>query len=176
MIINNITKHIQFRIVEVDDAEFILSLRLDPEKNRYLSLVDNDIEYQKRWIEQYKEREQKKQEYYYIIESTESEKLGVIRIYDFRGDSFCWGSWVLKAEAPPYAAIEAALSVYEIGLYRLGFNQSHTDVRKGNQTVINFLQSFGAVITHEDDLHYYFNMSKESYEETKKRYRRFLSN
>jgi RimJ/RimL family protein N-acetyltransferase len=174
-IISNIARHILFRLVEASDAEFILSLRLDPEKSRFLSTTKDDIEAQRTWIQEYKEREKKNQEYYFIIENNTSEKLGVIRLYDFRNDSFCWGSWLLKHDAPPYAAIESVLSIYEIGLYRLGFNQSHTDVRKGNQAVLNFLLSFGAVITDEDELNYYFRMSRDAYEKAKLKYRRFLS-
>jgi hypothetical protein len=174
-IINNIARHINLRLVESSDAEFILSLRLDPGKNMFLSSTKDDIGAQRTWIKQYKEREKKKQEYYFIIESKHSEKLGTIRLYDFLADSFCWGSWLMKHDAPPYAAVESVLSIYEIGLYRLGFSQSHTDVRKGNQAVINFLLNFGAIITNEDEINYYFKMTSDSYEITKKKYRRFLA-
>lgn len=174
-ITDNITKHIRFRLVETADAEFILTLRIDPQKNKFISSVKNDLEAQKNWILDYKQKEKDNNEYYFIIESNELEKLGTIRIYDFQKDSFCWGSWILKSDAPPYAAIEAVLSVYEIGLYGLGFNQSHTDVRKGNQGVISFLLNFGAVITHEDDINYYFRMTRDTYEKTKQKYRRFLA-
>jgi RimJ/RimL family protein N-acetyltransferase len=175
MIINNIAKHICFRLVDSSDAEFILSLRLDPEKNQYLSATKDDIGAQRTWIQEYKEREKNKQEYYFIIESNDSEKLGTIRLYDFLTDSFCWGSWLMKHDAPPYAAVESVLSIYEIGLYWLGFHQSHTDVRKGNHAVINFLLNFGAVITNEDEINYYFRMTIDTYEKTKKKYKRFLA-
>jgi hypothetical protein len=173
-LICDIAKHIQFRLVDISDAEFILSLRTDPTKNKFISSVENDLEAQRQWLIDYKQRERNSKEYYFIIESLDQEKLGTIRIYDLKGDSFCWGSWILKQDAPAYAAIEAVLSIYEIGLYRLGFAQSHTDVRKGNQAVISFLTDFGAVITHEDDNDYYFRMTQQKYEQTKKKYRRFL--
>jgi hypothetical protein len=173
-IISDIAKHIRFRMVEKDDAAFILSLRLDPEKSRFISPVRDDLEAQERWITEYKHREAKGEEFYFIIESHEGEKLGTIRLYDFRGDSFCWGSWILKHDAPPYAAIESVLSVYEIALKRLGFRQSHTDVRKGNTTVNSFLRQFGAETTSEDELNNYYRMTAETYERTRKNYRRFF--
>lgn len=175
-IISNIARHIRFRLVEEDDAAFILSLRLDPEKNRFISPVEDDIEAQRNWILEYKKREQSGDEYYFIIESKDAEKLGTIRLYDFQGDSFCWGSWILKHDAPPYASVESVLSIYDIAFYTLGFMQSHTDVRKGNTAVKNFLVQFGAVITGEDDLNTYFRMTRETYETTRGKYSRFLAN
>ncbi len=173
-IISDITRHIRFRLVDSSDAEFILSLRTDPLKNRFISSVNNDLETQRSWIAAYKERELRGEEYYFIIETNAEEKIGTIRIYDYQGDSFCWGSWILKEGAPPYAALEAALCIYNIGLYRLGFAESHTEVQKGNTGVITFLQEFGAVIVREDDVFYYFRMTMAAYELAKQKYRRFL--
>jgi len=173
-IISDIARHVRFRLAEKDDAPFILSLRLDPEKSRFISPVSDDLDAQVRLIGDYKQREAIGDEYYFIIESKEGEKLGTIRLYDFQEDSFCWGSWILKQDAPPYAAVESALSIYEIAIKRLGFKRSHTDVRKGNTSVRNFLLQFGAEITGEDDLNHYFRMSAEAYEKARKLYRRFL--
>ena len=42
------------------------------------------------WIQNYKEREANKLEYYFIIEDKlTKEKYGTVRLYDFREDSFC---------------------------------------------------------------------------------------
>ncbi|NTV20929.1 MAG: GNAT family N-acetyltransferase [Chlorobium limicola] len=172
--ISDIAKHIRFRLVEKKDAAFILSLRLDPEKNRFISPVENDIKAQEQWIDDYRAREIKQEEFYFIIESHDGEKLGTIRLYDFRGDSFCWGSWILKQDAPPYASLESVLSIYEIAIKRLGFKQSHTDVRKGNTPVKNFLLQFGAEITAEDDINCYFRMTSAAFEKARNNYRRFL--
>jgi RimJ/RimL family protein N-acetyltransferase len=173
-IIDSITKHITFRLVEVNDSEFILSLRTNEKKNKFLSAVENDLEAQQNWIIGYKEREKSRQEYYYIIEES-SEKLGVVRLYDFKEDSFSWGSWIFKEGSPSYAAIESALVVYEIAFYSLGFNQSHFEVIKANQKVVDFHLRFGATITGEDDIFYYFNISQETYEKTKQKYRKFFA-
>jgi len=48
------SKSIRLRLVEENDAEFILSLRLDPKYNNFISKVDNDIAAQKSWIRKYK--------------------------------------------------------------------------------------------------------------------------
>ena len=170
----SIARHVQLRLAEVSDADFVLSLRLQGERSRFLSPVRDDIAAQREWLLHYKEREKKKQEYYYVILGDRSEKLGLVRLYDFQGDSFSWGSWILTSKAPAYAAIESALAVYEIGFHRLGFERSHFEARKENANVIAFHKSFGAVVRKEDELNYYFEITKETYEETRRKYRRFL--
>lgn len=173
-IIKGITRHICFRLVDIDDAEFVLSLRLDMGKSRFISHVDKDVDAQKRWIADYKKREAERTEYYYIIENHAAERLGTIRLYDFQGDSFCWGSWVLKNGVPYYVAVESSLLAYEIGFYLLGFNKAHGDVRKGNDSVLDYHLRFGGVITREDDLNYYLGYTKEKYELVKQKYKRFF--
>lgn len=46
-------RSIVLRNVQVEDAEFILSLRLDPQKGGHLSPVEADVEKQREWIRQY---------------------------------------------------------------------------------------------------------------------------
>ena len=46
--------NIDLRPVEIDDAEFILSLRIDQKLNQYLSPVENDLEKQREWIKNYR--------------------------------------------------------------------------------------------------------------------------
>jgi RimJ/RimL family protein N-acetyltransferase len=172
--ISKITKHVSLRLVETSDAEFILSLRLDAEKNKHLSKVSNDLQAQIDWITGYKQRELAKKEYYFIIMGAQADELGAVRLYDFRDDSFCWGSWILVRNAPIHAAIESALAVYEIAFFELGFNRSHFDVRKENTRVVDFHRRFGATTTGEDDLNWYFELTRDSYELTKKRYQRYF--
>jgi len=167
-------KNINLRTVEVQDAEFIYLMRQNQDKIKYLSKVTGTVESQKKWIKSYKRREETKEEFYFIIESKSEEKLGLIRMYDFRDDSFCWGSWLIKEDAPKTTAIESALQIYEFGFYNLKFQKSHFDVRKGNDKVVAFHQRFGAKIVDEDELDYFFNFEKSDYEITKEKYKRYL--
>lgn len=170
-----IGKHISLRLVEVSDAAFIYSLRSD-KKARFLTQTTGGILAQKQWIESYKKRESAGEEYYFIIQSLEGESFGTIRVYDFQGDSFCWGSWAIQDDAPSYVAIESALCLYEFALNVLGFCQSHFDVRKENARVVAFHQRCGAVVIKEDRLNYYFNFSKENFTAMKTRYKKYLPN
>lgn len=167
-------KNINLRTVEIEDAEFIFSMRQNQNKTKYLSKVTGTVESQKEWIKNYKQREENKKEFYFVIESKDKEKLGLVRMYDFQDDSFCWGSWLIKEDAPKTAAIESALQIYEFGFYNLGFEKSHFDVRKGNDKVVAFHQRFGAKIIDEDELDYFFNFTKIDYKIIKERYKRYL--
>ena len=168
------------------DAKFIYEMRQNEAKTRYLSKISGTVDTQKKWITEYKKREKENQEYYFVIESKDKEKLGLVRMYDFKiinqkksfsGNSlcsFCWGSWLIKDDAPKTTAIESALQIYEFGFKKLNFDMSHFDVRKGNDKVIAFHKRFGAKIVEEDELNYYFYFFKEDYEKVKEKYKRFI--
>lgn len=155
------SKTLAFQLASVDDAEFILSLRNDPKYNLHLSSVGNDVEKQKSWLEAYKAREKKALEYYFIIINKKNEKCGTVRLYDFQGDSFCWGSWILNEKKTRFAALESAYIVYKFAFDELGFQKSHFDVRKENAKVIKFHKRMGAEIKGEDKINFYFEIQKE---------------
>jgi RimJ/RimL family protein N-acetyltransferase len=168
-------KDIDLVSVSGEDAEFTLSLRLDRELTRHISRVDQDLQGQVAWIESYLERERKGEEYYFIIADKSGTPLGTVRMYDFRGDSFCWGSWIIKPGSPPHVSIESALCIYEFAFGELGFKQSHFDVRKGNARVLAFHTRFGARLVREDELDCYFTLQKSDYLCSRERYLKYLS-
>jgi len=167
-------KNINLRTVEIDDAEFVFNMRQNQNRAKYLTKITGTVESQREWIKNYKQREKEGKEYYFVIESKDGEKLGLVRMYDFRDDSFCWGSWIIKEDAPKTTAIESALQIYEFGFFTLGFKRSHFDVRKGNDRVIAFHLRFGAKIVGEDELNYYFNFEKSDYEKIRIKYIKYL--
>jgi RimJ/RimL family protein N-acetyltransferase len=167
-------KNINMRTVKAEDAEFIFNMRQNEDKTKYLSQISGTVEDQKQWILNYKQRENEKKEFYFLIESKENENLGLVRMYDFKNDSFSWGSWLIKEDAPKTTAIESALQIYEFGFYVLAFQKSHFEVRKGNDRVKAFHERFGAKIVDENEIEYFFNFEKSDYEITKKKYKRYL--
>ena len=150
MIVNG--KNINLRTVTEDDAKFIFDLRQDTVRTQYLSKIIGTIDDQRKWIKTYKDREKIQNEYYFIVESKNEEPLGLVRMYDFKGNSFCWGSWLIKSDAPKMTAIESALQIYELAFYKMNFTQSHFDVRKDNKKVIAFHKRFGAKIVDENNI------------------------
>ena len=125
------------------------------------------------WIARYKDCEAAGLEFYCIIE-LDRKAVGTVRLYDFQGDSFSWGSQMIVSGAPSSAAIASALLVYEFAFYTLGFKRSHFSVRILNERVVASHQRFGAKIDHSDDLDYFFTYGKADCERTRSRYTRFL--
>jgi len=167
-------KHINLRLATINDSEFILNLRLDTSLNEYVSEVNNDLKKQKQWILRYKGRERSRKEFYFIVESLQGYPYGTVRLYDFNGAAFCWGSWMIQRNSPMYVSIESVLSMYEFAFYTLGFNRAYFSVRKKNIKVVKFHEMFGAKHTSSDAQNYYFNFEKIDYEITKMRYMKFL--
>ena len=165
-------KHIVLRVVQLEDAAFIYALR-SGKKAKFLTQTLGGIPAQEQWIAEYKKREALGEEFYFIIQDLGSESLGTIRIYDFKEDSFCWGSWIIKDSSPSYVAIESALCIYEFAFNVLGFRQSHFDVRKNNVKVVAFHQRCKAKIVREDSKNYYFNLSKEDFASMQRNYAKY---
>lgn len=168
-------KNSKLSIANIDDAEFIMSLRQNPSLNKYISHVDTDVDKQKQWLVDYKKREEKRTEFYFIIKDLSDKKLGTVRLYDFQTGSFCWGSWVVTPNAPRKTAIESALNVYEFAFYVLGFSKSHFNVRNENVKVINFHKRMGAEEINSNDLDTFFIFTIENYQNKRASYKQFLT-
>lgn len=165
------------RLVNEEDAEFICSLRNNDKLNTYISKSSADVNAQKEWIRNYKNKESSNTEYYFIICKRDNDSpIGTVRLYDFQDNpkSFCWGSWILNENKTKYAAVESALLVYEAGFAVLGFEQSHFEVMKGNDKVHSFHIKMGAQKVSEDDTNVYYIFPKNKYEENKMHYEKFL--
>jgi RimJ/RimL family protein N-acetyltransferase len=161
---------LEFRDACESDAEFILSLRTDDKKSRFLSATKNDLEAQKAWLAQYAAAEDQA----YFIIAFNGEPIGTVRLYDAQQESFCWGSWILKDGRPRQAAMESALMVYAYAVNCLGFKGSHFDVRKGNERVWQFHERFGAQRVSETELDYFYYLSLEAILDSLLRYSKFL--
>lgn len=150
-------KTLTFRDAEVQDAAFILSLRTDANKSRYLSAVSGELAEQEAWLERYT---QSNDQAYFIIEFQDA-PIGTVRLYDPQCQSFYWGSWILHSSRPSQAAMESALMVYAYAVDHLGFAAAHFDVRKGNERVWQFHERFGAVRAAESEIDYFYKLDNE---------------
>ncbi|MFC1237543.1 GNAT family N-acetyltransferase [Vibrio sp. F74] len=168
------SKTIKLRLVEVEDADYILSLRRDKRYNSFISKVDDDVSAQKSWIEAYKINEKNQDEFYFIIERTDGTKCGTVRLYDFIKNSFCWGSWILDENKTRFSAIESAFLVYKFGFEVLGFEQSHFEVDKKNKKVISFHNKMGANLVKTDSINDYFVIRPQDLEKNKSKFKKFI--
>lgn len=168
-----IGKNIVLREILLEDTEFVFNLRIDENKNKFISKNDLSIEKQLLYIKSYINR--RHEEYYFIIQNLIGEKLGTVRVYDIKNGSFCWGSWILKDSAPFFTSIESALLVYNFAFYKLMLLESNFDVRKENKRVLEFHKRMGAKIVSDDEENYYFNYKKKDFDLIKPKYKKYLN-
>lgn len=160
-------QRLRFRSVTVSDAEFILRLRLDDRKNQHLSQVDADLAKQREWLARYSAD---KTQTYFIIETLAGKAVGTIRLYDPRGTSFCWGSWILTDAAPQGSGAESLVMIYSYGL-SLGFDASHFDVRRENIKVWQYHERLGAKRVGETNVDFFYTIDRERINAIIERYR-----
>ncbi|MCR5709041.1 MAG: GNAT family N-acetyltransferase [Bacteroidales bacterium] len=133
-----------FRLVEEGDAEFIYTLRSNPELNRYIHDVDGGVEGQLRWIRGYKKREEEGTDYYFIY-FKDGAPVGLYRIYDIHGKVFTGGSWVMVPDPPLETVLAVPLIAKEIAFETLGMelDDEVDGVHVDNKKVIKFSKMFG---------------------------------
>ncbi len=165
-------KHLILRDATVDDSEFILALRTDPRKGKYLSKTDPSIDEQRNWMRVYSRR---LDQAYFIIESRDEQMLGCIRMYNPNKEVFEWGSWVIVDGAAPFVALESALLVYQYAT-ELGFKRANVDVKQENTTVWRFHETvFGARLVDEDEHDRFYVVDKDSIDRALKKHERLLT-
>ena len=153
-------KFVNLREVTTDDAEFILKLRCDEKKSRFLHKTEYNVEKQVEYIKNYLKKDN---EWYFIIENKEYKPLGTVRIYDVEGDKYTGGSWLMIDGASPKETIEGDLLLKEYSFNVLNFSKNIFQVSKGNNKVIRYHKICGAEILSENDLEYNFLLTKEMY-------------
>jgi len=156
--------NIKLRLIEENDAEFIVDIRTDINKSKFISSTDSNIEKQKQWIRNYKKRETINKEFYFIAIDENDEKFATYRLYNISNDSIEVGSFVSK----PFYKI--ALNVIKVDVIlksyvfeTLGYDSLNFEVRKNNKTVINYHNKFKPDLINEDDLNYYYKLEKNSF-------------
>lgn len=159
---------INLRTVVEDDAEFILSLRTDERKKRFISETNSSLENQKEWIKKYKAREEKKTEYYFIASDLDGEDFGLYRVYKIETGLPEIGSWITK---PGYQKvlnpIKLDITIKDFVFNTLQLNALQFEVRRHNLSVNKYHQMFGAELIREDEINNYYLLTREKFENNK---------
>ena len=154
---------LRLRMIEVDDAPFVVGLRHDRALGRYLSPVDTSIVAQRVWLESYKKREAARAELYYVIERLDGAPCGLVRLYSIEDKSFEWGSWILGENKPRKAALESAILSFSVGFERLKLDYALIEVMTLNERASAFYRRFGMVETGRGDRNTYFTYTRERF-------------
>lgn len=160
------TKNIYLRLIQEEDVDFLLKLRLNQNLNKYLNVISNDRNQQLNWLKDYKIREASGTDYYFVIVDKKNGDVGLVRVYDinYMVKSFRWGSWIITEEdRPKYAAIESAILSFEFAFNELNLKLAYIDVVKENIKADNFYKRFGLEFSHCDELNKYYILNKNKY-------------
>lgn len=174
---NTINKYnIKLRLVEENDVAFILELRTDASKSRFISQTKFDVEKQKVWIQNYKEREVSGDEFYFIASDANNVDFATYRIYNKKGNTIEIGSFISKPlYNNPINIIRLDIFIKEYVFTVLGFQKLNFEVRKDNKSVVNYHKKFEPIIINEDELNYYFILEKEAFFSNKIKFQSFLN-
>lgn len=163
------------RLVREEDAEFIVRLRTDAKLGRYIHHTDNSVAKQKEWLDAYKEREKKGEDFYFVFECPVGVPVGVERIYDINDEAFTVGSWVFDKESPKGAAILSDIILKEIAWDLYPEKDCLWDNMKENVNVVRYALSFHPTLLRETETQLFFLCTKENFERYKKLYMRMLT-
>ena len=158
---------LNFRLVVDEDAEFIVELRTHEKLARYISYTDNSVENQVKWIINYKLREAKGEEYYILFEDENHGKLGLVRIYNIKGNSFTAGSWLVKPDCDELVGLKSDLFILKFSFDELKLENCYIDIRKENKKLVRYHKMFFKQI-NEDEHNIYLLMDVDAYKKKSK--------
>jgi len=167
------------RFVNVEDAEFILKLRTDPVKGRYIGRTDDTIFSQVNWIKNYKNREKLGEDYYFFY-SFKGKPAGVNRIYNIHGTTFIHGSWIFSNEVPPFCSLAAAVIAREIAYEELNLTleEDISGIHEDNSSVLEVSRILGVEFTgvrkSEEGDFLTGRLTKEAFENNKSKLLRII--
>lgn len=154
---------IDVRLVNIEDAGFILSLRTSKRGQR-LNKTDNDLMKQIEWMKEYKEREAMGLDYYFI-HYYQGKPVGVNRIYniDYEKKSCVTGSWVIKEGTDYDISIKTLLILREIIFELMNAEISFGDTRKNNRPMVRLYKMLGIEMIGETEDEYLYRSIKSKY-------------
>jgi len=154
------------RLVKESDAEFIVKLRTDEKRGRFIHETDFDIDKQREWISNYKKREVEGKEYYFIYDIN-NEPFGVYRIYEIYEDHCTEGSWVCLPIEDSSKTIASAIIIRDLIFEYFEFDYDLFNVSVGNNKVKKFHIISGANIINETPEEYTFKLDRKDYIENR---------
>ncbi|MCX2719851.1 DapH/DapD/GlmU-related protein [Lentiprolixibacter aurantiacus] len=146
-----------FRLVELEDAAFILTLRNNEKLSENIHYTSSALSDQIGWMKDYKEREKLGQDFYLIaLSPDQKERYGVSRIYNLTEDQFELGSWVFSPDAPKDKSVLTDVFIRTLAFEELGFKKCFMSVRKKNLPVQRYIKAFNPEPVGESEEDLYF--------------------
>lgn len=134
----------RLRPVSDADAEYIVRLRNDPQRARFLHTGATTREQQLAWLSEYYGREG---DYYFVIERrSDASPQGLIALYDLnpqRNDAL-WGRWIVQTGS--LCAVESVWLIHRVAFDVLRLDSDYSLTVADNAPVLSFHDSCGGMI------------------------------
>lgn len=153
---------LEVRLVNVQDVDYILSLRTNKFLTRFIHQTDDNRDVQIEWIKKYKGREAEGREYYFIYH-LDGKPVGLNRIYNIFEYYGTIGSWICNPDNETETSLKTYILMFDMMFDHIKLDITLFDVRKVNKHVWKLHKMLGAVQVGESDIDYYFILNKETY-------------
>ena len=159
---------LKVRLVNIDDSEFIVYLRSDPERTKFMITLSADIENQRQWIHEYKKREEKGSEYYFIYSDQEGSPIGVNRISKINFETrSCKLSGFIKKKGNKADTVAMFLINKEIAFDTLGLLFSISEIHEKNYKILKYYEYFEYEITKNENDYLHVVLTKVAFQNGK---------
>lgn len=155
---------LKVRLINENDADFILSLRANPNRTKHMITLDCNLERQRKWIQEYKEREKEGLDYYFIYTNAKGIPIGVNRAssIDHSTKTSKSSSWI-TVEGLKSEPLKMLIIGNEIIFNLIGVESSWGEVQKNNDRAIKIFKLFGYKFDTSDTEFCDFSLSKEDF-------------
>lgn len=133
-------QYVDLRCATLDDAEFTLAIRQDPEFVKYLPKIENTLEQQKSWLAK---QRIKNGDYFFVVWSKDNQRLGTISIFDLDNDPKS-GRLALRGNA--LQNMEAQYLLFKLAFVDMKIEKLWGFIYVENQRAIRFAQAFGVTL------------------------------
>ncbi len=134
-------KYVILKSPTVEDAEFTLKLRQDPQICKYLPCINSTVEKQKEWIDNNRKKED---DYFFVVWTISGNRIGTISVYDITENSGEGGRLALIGTVEEN--VEATLLLYDFCFNNLQLKSVTGYVMSENKRAIRFNVMMGVTI------------------------------
>lgn len=138
------------RPVENSDVKLICELRGNPELNQYIHSTEIDEDNQKRWLQDYYNREN--DFYFVIIDNKSLSSCGLISAYNVSAFECEWGRWIIKQGS--MCALESAWLIYSFCFDYLSVAEVYCRTVSINESVVAFHNSMKISLSRTIPAHF----------------------
>ena len=132
-------RYVTLSSATVEDAAFALAIRQEPAMTKFLPRLEISVEQEAEWISRQREAAG---DYFFIVRNKKAERVGVLGLYDFHGDTAGIGRIAMKGGFRGNR--EAFLLTMRFGFKTLGLKKLSDWVYAENDRAIKFFNFFGA--------------------------------